>query len=123
MYSRLVIPRACRNAVAGLARFVRGLVWAFLAVALAASPARAVPFDWGGRDWEGCAELVDLARSELGPQRVVVTSRLDLHALEPTDGVVIIHPQKRSTSRATRDFFAPEGASSSSTTTEPATRS
>ncbi|MGO8993913.1 MAG: DUF4350 domain-containing protein [Polyangiaceae bacterium] len=70
------------------------MVWAFLAVALAASPARAVPFDWGGRDWEGCAELVDLARSELGPQRVIVTSRLDLHALEPTDGVVIIHPQK-----------------------------
>jgi hypothetical protein len=54
----------------------------------------AAPFDWGGRDWEGCAELVDLARSELGPARVIVTSRLDLHALQPTDGVIIIHPQK-----------------------------
>ena len=53
---------------------------------------QAAPFDWGGRDWEGCAELVDLARSELGAARVVTTSRLDLHALQPNDGVVIIHP-------------------------------
>ena len=65
-----------------------------VAVALAASSARAAPFDWGGRDWEGCAELVDLARSELGAGRVVVTQRLDLHALRPNDGVVILHPQK-----------------------------
>ena len=49
----------------------------------------AAPFDWGGRDWEGCAELIDLARSELGPSRVIVTSRLDLHALQPTDRVII----------------------------------
>jgi hypothetical protein len=52
------------------------------------------PFDWSGRGWEGCAELVDLARSELGSARVIVTSRLDLHALKPKDGVVIIHPER-----------------------------
>jgi hypothetical protein len=37
---------------------------------------------------------VDLARSELGPARVVVTARLDLHALQPSDGVILLHPQK-----------------------------
>jgi hypothetical protein len=52
----------------------------------------AAPFEWGGRDWEGSAEFLDLARSELGMGRVVVTDRLDLHALTPADGVLILHP-------------------------------
>jgi hypothetical protein len=56
--------------------------------------AAAAPFDWGGRDWEGCAELLDLARAELGLARVVVTTKLDLHDLQPNDGVVILHPEK-----------------------------
>ncbi len=64
------------------------------AFAFSSRAASAAPFDWAGRDWEGCAELVDLARSELGPARVVVSSRLDLHALQPSDGVVILHPQR-----------------------------
>jgi hypothetical protein len=84
-----VILRVWRITKAALA-----LAFAALALAFMAPPAYAAPFDWTGRDWEGCAELVDLARSELGPTRVVVTSRLDLHALQPNDGVVIIHPLK-----------------------------
>lgn len=89
MYSRLVIPRAYRSA----SRAIAGLGVAAL-IALTSPAAHAAPFDWTGRDWEGCAELVDLARSELGATRVVVTSRLDLHALLPSDGVIIVHPER-----------------------------
>jgi hypothetical protein len=64
------------------------------ALAIPVRGAFAAPFDWSGRDWEGCGELVDLARSELGPSRVIVTSRLDLHALKPSDGILLIHPER-----------------------------
>jgi hypothetical protein len=61
-------------------------------VSAVSSLAWGAPFDWGGRDWEGGAELLDLARSELGAARVVVTDKLDLHGLTPADGVLILHP-------------------------------
>jgi len=74
----------------------RGVAAAGIAAGVVAygSVALAAPFDWGGRDWEGGAELLDLARSELGPARVVVAPRLDLHALTPNDGVILIHPER-----------------------------
>jgi hypothetical protein len=56
--------------------------------------AHAAPFDWGGRDWEGAADLVEIARSELGSARVVLAQRLDLHALTPNDGVLLLHPER-----------------------------
>lgn len=70
-----------------------GLVCLFTTLAsLGSMGAQGAPLDWTGRDWEGSAELVDLARSELGSARVVTTSKLDLHALTPNDGVIIVHP-------------------------------
>ena len=58
------------------------------------SRADAAPFDLAGSDWEGCAELVRLARAELGTQRVVATSQIDFHELKPDDGLLLLYPEK-----------------------------
>ena len=54
----------------------------------------AAPFDLAGSDWEGCAELVRLARSELGTTRVVATAQIDFHELRPEDGLLLLYPEK-----------------------------
>ncbi len=59
-----------------------------------ATSADAAPFDLAGTDWEGCGELVRLARAELGGSRVVVTSQIDLHELKPDDGLLLLYPEK-----------------------------
>jgi hypothetical protein len=56
--------------------------------------AGATPFDLAGADWEGCAELVRLARAELGSTRVVATSQIDFHELKPDDGLLLLYPEK-----------------------------
>lgn len=77
-----------------LARTAGALAMA-LALALGAPGlARAEPFALAGTDWEGCAELVRLARAELGADHVVVTDRVDLGALEPRDAVLMLHPER-----------------------------
>jgi len=63
------------------------------AVCLFARPAAAKPFDLGGRDWEGCADFVQLARTELGA-RAVPTSRVELGELTPEDALVLLHPDQ-----------------------------
>jgi hypothetical protein len=69
------------------------VLWGLLCL-VAARAAFAGPFDLGGRDWEGCADLVDMAKSELGAARVVPTSRLDLRDLKREDGVILLHPER-----------------------------
>jgi hypothetical protein len=55
------------------------------------------PLDPTGQDWEGLSGLVELAQSELGPGRVVVTRQLDYSdvggGLRPSDGVLLVHPE------------------------------
>jgi hypothetical protein len=65
-----------------------------LAVLLVVTRADAAPFDLAGSDWEGCAELVRLARAELGSARVVATSQIDFHELKPDDGLLLLYPEK-----------------------------
>ncbi len=89
--ARCTVGNVGRRRVARL--WVAGAI-AALACASFASLAEAAPFDWSGRDWEGASELADLARSELGASRVVVSPQLDLHALTANDGVLLIHPEK-----------------------------
>jgi hypothetical protein len=55
--------------------------------------ANASPFDLAGTDWEGCQELVKLARAELGPARVVAGQELDFRDLHPEDGVLLLYPE------------------------------
>lgn len=56
--------------------------------------ARAAPFDLAGNDWEGCADLVRLARTELGADRVITTQQIDFHELKPDDGLLLLHPER-----------------------------
>jgi hypothetical protein len=67
---------------------------ALLLIVGRAAPAHAAPFDLAGSDWEGCAELVRLARAELGPLRVVATAQIDFHELKPDDGLLLLYPEK-----------------------------
>jgi len=57
------------------------------------APCHAAPFDLAGSDWEGCSELVRLARGELGERRVIATTQLDFHDLKPEDGVILLYPE------------------------------
>jgi hypothetical protein len=85
-------------ALAGLRRApALGLVLlALFALALSGAPrpAEAAPFELSGEDWEGLSQFLRTAEVELGSSRVVATSTLDLHRLEPADGVVLVHPTR-----------------------------
>ena len=81
----------------GRAAVRRRLAVALFAAVLAlfaASRAWAMPFDLAGTDWEGCSELVRLARTELGPARVIATGQIDFHDLKPDDGLLLLYPEK-----------------------------
>lgn len=56
--------------------------------------ALADPFSLQGADWEGCSELVRLARAEVGADHVVISDKLDLSLIGPKDAVLILHPEK-----------------------------
>jgi hypothetical protein len=58
------------------------------------SDARATPFDLTGNDWEGCSELIRLARAELGTTRVVATSQIDFRELKADDGLLLLYPER-----------------------------
>ena len=57
-------------------------------------PAGARPLDPRGEDWEGLAQFLRMAESELGGSRVVSSTTLDMHRLEPADSLLIVHPTR-----------------------------
>ena len=63
-------------------------------VTAVAGPAAAAPFDLVGSDWEGAAELVRLARAELGAPRVTVATQIDFSVLLPEDGLLLLYPER-----------------------------
>jgi hypothetical protein len=73
---------------------LRRVVFALLLILAIAGPAYAGPFDLTGSDWEGCSELVRLARTELGQNRVIATTTIDFSLLKPEDGVLLLYPEK-----------------------------
>ena len=56
--------------------------------------ASAAAFDLNDASWEGCAELLDLARRELSMDRVVVLSTLDWEQVKASDGILVLHPTR-----------------------------
>ncbi len=50
-------------------------------------------FDVSDVEWQGTSELFEIARAELGKQRVEVVGTLDYGKLEPADGVLVLHPE------------------------------
>ncbi len=82
----------------------RRVAWLLVAVlALLGGDVHAAAFDLNDATWEGCAELLDLARKELGADRVVVLSTLDWEQVQASDGILVLHP--------TRPLDAEEAAS------------
>jgi hypothetical protein len=65
-----------------------------LALLVMAGRSQAAAFDLNDASWEGCAELLGLARKELGADRVVVLSTLDWEQVEAGDGIMVLHPSK-----------------------------
>lgn len=55
------------------------------------SPASAA-FDPADTGWEGCSQLLEVAKEELGSRRVRVIGSLDYSVLEPRDAIVFLHP-------------------------------
>ncbi len=53
---------------------------------------RAAAFDVSDTSWEGCSELLDIARAELGNVRVVPLAVIDWDQVKPEDGVLALHP-------------------------------
>ncbi len=62
-------------------------------LSLVPTPVHAEPFDPNATDWEGCSQLVDIARDELGPSRVQVVDEVDYEHLGPSDGLLLLHPE------------------------------
>jgi hypothetical protein len=58
-----------------------------------ARTASGAPLDVEGTDWEGLADLVSLARSEVGRDRVLTPRKLDFEALTPADALLLVHPE------------------------------
>jgi hypothetical protein len=67
--------------------------WVLAATLLVSVTARAA-FELEDTGWEGCSELLALARAELGAQRVLPVSTLDWRAVTPADAILVIHPTR-----------------------------
>jgi len=65
-----------------------------LAAMLFAFETRAA-FEYRDQGWEGSSELLELAREQLGKDRVQLVAALDYAELKPEDGVLVLHPQTR----------------------------
>ncbi|MEM1032305.1 MAG: DUF4350 domain-containing protein [Myxococcota bacterium] len=74
--------------------FRLGLVTLVVVTALLGSArvAHAGAFDLNDASWEGCTELLSLAREVLSPDRVVLSATLDWERLDARDGVLVLHP-------------------------------
>lgn len=78
------------------------VIAAFLGLA---QRAHAGPFEVRDTGWEGCSELFELARAELGDGRVAVLSELDWKAIKPEDALLILHPARAVSGDRLRNFL------------------
>lgn len=56
--------------------------------------AHAEAFEVADTSWEGCSEVYEIARAELGPARVTAVGVLDWSEVGPEDGVLVLHPEQ-----------------------------
>jgi hypothetical protein len=68
------------------------LVCSLLLALLSPGVTRAGAFDINDSSWEGCSELLAIARAELGAARVVPLAVIDWEQVRPEDGVIALHP-------------------------------
>lgn len=89
----------------------RTLLVAMVALIVLLSPerARAAAFDINDTSWEGCSELLDIARAELGNARVVPLAVIDWEQVKPEDGVLALHPLQAMDADETSAFMKAGG--------------
>lgn len=85
------------------------LVLSLLALALGAPGAHAAAFDINDTSWEGCSELLDIARTELGAAHVVPLAVVDWEQVRPEDGVLALHPLQAMDADETAAFMKAGG--------------
>lgn len=81
------------------------LLVAFVAGWLQPVTANAGPFEVSDVTWEGGSGLYEIAKEELGPDRVKPVATLDWSALKPDDGVLILHPNQTIDPGEASDFM------------------
>jgi hypothetical protein len=87
--------RACSKRTVRPARSAELAALTFLCVlAGLVTPTRAdaAAFDVNDTTWEGCSELFEIARHELGAARVQAVAVLNWEDVSPEDGVLVLHP-------------------------------
>jgi hypothetical protein len=72
-------------------------------------PAFAGPFEVNDATWEGGSELYEIAKTELGPERVKAVSTLDWSALRADDAVLVLHPTQALDAGEASDFMKQGG--------------
>lgn len=95
-------PRRHLLAARVVALSVAGLV-------LAPAAAEAAAFDVNDTSWEGCSELLEVARKELGEARVYPVAILHWDELRPDDGVLVLHPTRELDPGEVVDFMKAGG--------------
>jgi hypothetical protein len=78
------------------------VIAAFLGLA---RPAIAGPFEVRETGWEGCSDLFELARAELGEGRVIPLSELDWKLVQPEDALLFLHPTRTLSSEGLSKFL------------------
>ena len=96
-------PQRARSALAALAAL------ALIATMLSSGGARAAAFDVSDTTWEGCSELLEIARAELGAARVQAVAVLDWSQVAPEDGVLVLHPLQAMDPEETANFMKAGG--------------
>ncbi len=86
-----------------------GAVLAWVVAVLFARDARAESFDVADTSWEGCSELLEIARSELGEARVRPVAVLNWDEVMPEDGVLALHPMQGMDADETATFMKAGG--------------
>ena len=71
--------------------------------------ARAAAFDLNDASWEGCTELLGLARKELSSDRVVVLSTLNWEEVKASDGILVLHPTRAMDAEEAASFMKAGG--------------
>jgi hypothetical protein len=76
----------------GVRPFLAGMLLALTLLHPAGLEAAA--FDVNDTGWEGCSELLGVAREAIGRDRVVISASLDWEQLTPRDALLVLHPMR-----------------------------
>jgi hypothetical protein len=85
------------------------IIAAALALLTPSRRAWAEAFEVGDTSWEGCSELLEIARAELGATRVVPLGVLNWDDVRPEDGVLVLHPLEPMDAEETTAFMKAGG--------------